>query len=127
MQTTDKKAPDPTETPELEREFWFQMLQGLSTKERILVLLYYREKKTMKEVGEELDLSESRVSQLHSHIIRDIKIKFQAHTGTGDYLDDLREEQMRNIASPPKPSSKRKYQKRWKSQTQELQSIEQEI
>lgn len=123
----DKKSPDPTDSKELHREFWFQMLKGLPTKERILMLLYYREKKTMKEVGEELDLSESRVSQMHSHIIRDMKIKLMAHSGMEDYLDGIREEQMYHISSPQKSSSKRKYRKRWKVPQQELESAAQEI
>lgn len=125
----DKKSPDPTDGQELQREFWFQILKGLSIKERILMLLYYREKKTMKKVGEELDLSESRVSQMHSNILRDMRIKFSMHAGTGDYLDQLREEEMLLPPSPPKekPSSKRKYRKRWKVPQQELESAAQEI
>ena len=127
MQTPDKKSPDPTDCKELQREFWFQVLKGLSTKERLFLLLYYREDKFMVEVGHEFGFSEAYISQMHSRIIRDMKIKFQAHTGTGDYLDNIREEQMRRAASPRKSSSKRKYQKRWKVPQQELESAAQEL
>ena len=43
--------------------------KGLSKPERLILLLYYYEEMTMKEIGATLDLSESRVSQMHSAII----------------------------------------------------------
>jgi len=43
--------------------------RGLSRAERLIVILYYFEEMTMKEIGETLDLSESRVSQMHSAIL----------------------------------------------------------
>ena len=45
------------------------MSQGLSRAERLIVTLYYFEEMTMKEIGATLDLSESRVSQMHSSIL----------------------------------------------------------
>jgi RNA polymerase sigma factor for flagellar operon FliA len=44
-------------------------LQMLSEKDRIILNLYYYEKLTLKEIGKILDVSESRVSQLHSRAI----------------------------------------------------------
>jgi RNA polymerase sigma factor FliA len=43
--------------------------KGLSKNERLILLLYYYEEMTMKEIGATLDLSESRVSQMHSAIL----------------------------------------------------------
>ncbi len=43
--------------------------RGLNRNERMIIILYYYEEMTMKEVGAALDLSESRVSQMHSAII----------------------------------------------------------
>ncbi len=43
--------------------------RGLSRAERLIIILYYYEEMTMKEIGETLDLSESRVSQMHSAIL----------------------------------------------------------
>lgn len=43
--------------------------KGLSRAERLIVVLYYYEEMTMKEIGATLDLSESRVSQMHSSIV----------------------------------------------------------
>jgi RNA polymerase sigma factor for flagellar operon FliA len=45
------------------------MTRGLSRAERLIIILYYFEEMTMKEIGATLDLSESRVSQMHSSII----------------------------------------------------------
>ena len=45
------------------------MSKGLSRAEQLIVTLYYFEEMTMKEIGLTLDLSESRVSQMHSSII----------------------------------------------------------
>ncbi|MEX2387862.1 MAG: FliA/WhiG family RNA polymerase sigma factor, partial [Phycisphaeraceae bacterium] len=39
--------------------------KGLSRAERLIIILYYYEEMTMKEIGVTLDLSESRVSQMH--------------------------------------------------------------
>lgn len=42
---------------------------GLSRAERLIVILYYFEEMTMKEIAEHLEMSESRVSQMHSAIM----------------------------------------------------------
>ena len=51
--------------------------KGLSRAERLIVVLYYYEQMTMKEIGATLDLSESRVSQLHSLILARLKAQMQ--------------------------------------------------
>jgi len=53
------------------------MTKGLSRAERLIVLLYYYEGMTMKEIGATLDLSESRVSQMHSSILARLKAHMQ--------------------------------------------------
>ncbi|NLF30715.1 MAG: FliA/WhiG family RNA polymerase sigma factor [Planctomycetes bacterium] len=47
--------------------------RGLNRAERLIIVLYYYEQMTMKEIGETLDLSESRVSQMHSAILERLK------------------------------------------------------
>jgi len=47
--------------------------RGLTRAERLILILYYYEEMTMKEIGETLDLSESRVSQMHSSILSRLK------------------------------------------------------
>ncbi len=51
--------------------------KGLSRAEKLIVLLYYYEAMTMKEIGSTLDLSESRVSQMHSSILQRLKAQMQ--------------------------------------------------
>lgn len=51
--------------------------KGLSRAERLIVVLYYYEEMTMKEIGMTLDLSESRVSQMHSSILLRLKAQMQ--------------------------------------------------
>ncbi|MHC5023408.1 MAG: FliA/WhiG family RNA polymerase sigma factor [Planctomycetota bacterium] len=51
--------------------------KGLSRAERLIIVLYYYEEMTMKEIGMTLDLSESRVSQMHSSILARLKAQMQ--------------------------------------------------
>lgn len=54
--------------------------KGLTRAEKLIVILYYYEEMTMKEIGVTLDLSESRVSQMHSVILERLKAQMQART-----------------------------------------------
>jgi len=47
--------------------------KGLSKNERLILILYYYEEMTMKEIGATLNLSESRVSQMHSAILERLR------------------------------------------------------
>lgn len=74
----DKDALD----PELEfkrKEVTDFVLKGVSRKERLILLLYYYEDLTMREIGSALNLSESRVCQLHSRIISRLKQQLKKH------------------------------------------------
>ena len=44
-------------------------LAGLTRTEKLIVVLYYYEEMTIGEIAKELDLSESRISEMHSSII----------------------------------------------------------
>lgn len=64
----DRRAEDPVQ--ELQRRDLHQLImKSLTRIERIILILYYFEEMTMKEIGATLDLSESRVSQMHSSIL----------------------------------------------------------
>lgn len=64
----DKRSEDPFQAAQ-RRDIRDLVTRGLSRAERLIILLYYFEEMTMKEIGETLDLSESRVSQMHSAIL----------------------------------------------------------
>ena len=49
--------------------------KDLSRSEQLIVILYYYEQMTMKEIGLTLDLSESRVSQMHTSIMARLKAR----------------------------------------------------
>lgn len=68
----DKKEPDPV-TEIQKRELIEYITKGLSKKERLILILYYYEELTMKEIGATLDLSESRVCQIHSKLMTRLK------------------------------------------------------
>jgi RNA polymerase sigma factor for flagellar operon FliA len=56
------------------------LTKGLSRAERLIIVLYYYEEMTMKEIGVTLDLSESRVSQMHSSVLARLKAQMQHRT-----------------------------------------------
>lgn len=68
----DKRSEVPTER--LERlDIIRKCTQQLNDKERLIIILYYYENLTMKEIGASLGLSESRVSQMHTAIVQKMK------------------------------------------------------
>src|SRR5213082_2219236 len=68
----DKRGADPVR--EIQRKDLKELItKGLSRAERLIIILYYFEEMTMKEIGSTLDLSESRVSQMHSSILARLK------------------------------------------------------
>ncbi len=55
-----------------------EVLALLSDKERLVISLYYYEELTQKEIADVLELSEGRVSQLHSQALIKLKTKLDA-------------------------------------------------
>jgi RNA polymerase sigma factor for flagellar operon FliA len=79
----DVKAKDPSQTFELEemKNMMADSINHLPERERIVVTLYYYEGLTMKEIGEVLSVTESRVCQMHTKAILRLKARLGASYG----------------------------------------------
>ncbi len=73
----DKSSDDPLRAAQ-RKDLKDLVTRGLSRAERLIVILYYFEEMTMKEIGETLDLSESRVSQMHSAILERLQNQLES-------------------------------------------------
>ena len=60
-----------------------EALKDLSEKEQQIITFYYYEEMTLKEIAQVLDVSESRISQLHTRALKKMKEKL------GPYMDIL--------------------------------------
>lgn len=67
-----RDALDQIETDEA-REVLLETIDGLPEQQRLVVALYYYEEMTLKEIGEALHISESRVSQIHTRAVKTLK------------------------------------------------------
>jgi RNA polymerase sigma factor for flagellar operon FliA len=75
----DPHAPDPTRSllsGEM-RQALAQAITRLPDRERLVVTLYYYEELTLREIGEVLSVTESRVSQLHTKAILRLRVRLQ--------------------------------------------------
>jgi RNA polymerase sigma factor for flagellar operon FliA len=64
--------------PTVRKAFFEELLRSLDTEQRIIMWARYRIGRSMKETGEFLGLSESRVSQMHSEVLRQIRKRLDA-------------------------------------------------
>ena len=64
------------------KRFWAEVCKGLDKTDRLILLMYYREQKSMAQVGESLGISESRISQRMKSIKERLKQR--------DWLNELR-------------------------------------
>ena len=56
-------------------DFWSVMGQGLTRDERLILDLYYTVGLGQREIGSILDLSESRISQMHTSVLKRLRVK----------------------------------------------------
>lgn len=73
----DRRSQDPIIEVQ-KRDLKNLLTKGLTRAERLIIVLYYYEEMTMKEIGATLDLSESRVSQMHSSIVERLKAQMNS-------------------------------------------------
>lgn len=72
---SDPNALDPHRELERQEAIFrlMQIVEALSERERRLLLLYYRDELTMKEVGAQLGVNESRISQIHAKLLTKLR------------------------------------------------------
>ncbi len=77
-----EEIPDPSDESVLEtmeknqrREFIYQYLQNLPRKKRLVLMFLYYEELSPKQISQVLNISEGRISQIHSEVIRDLRKK----------------------------------------------------
>ena len=71
----DDKKPSPQEVLEQKdvKKELEEALKRLPERERMIMVLYYHENMTLKEIGETINISESRICQLHAQAIMKLK------------------------------------------------------
>ncbi len=79
----DPDSPDPLDVimKEEGREILVQALNGLSERDRTVLALYYQEGLTLKEIGRVLEVSESRVCQLHTRALDRVRAELELQAG----------------------------------------------
>jgi len=76
----DRKSVDPVDT--IQQSDALEMITGsLTKKERLIILMYYYEGLTMREIGEIMELTESRVCQIHSNVMARLKAQLERAQG----------------------------------------------
>ena len=75
------KIPNPISQLNLKgvKEIVTKAIESLPEKQRLVLSLYYYEDLNLKEIGEVLDVTESRVSQLHTQAIMWLRRKLKSH------------------------------------------------
>jgi RNA polymerase sigma factor FliA len=59
------------------REEVFRAIEQLEARERLVLVLYYYEELTFKEIGRLLNISESRASQIHTTVIEHLRVRLK--------------------------------------------------
>ena len=72
----DKKTPDPLHLLH-QKDVLELITRHLIRKERLILVMYYYEGLTMREIGDILELTESRVCQIHSNIMQRLKMHLE--------------------------------------------------
>ncbi|MBQ7972752.1 MAG: FliA/WhiG family RNA polymerase sigma factor [Lachnospiraceae bacterium] len=77
-------APEKVAEQEEMKAMLIEALELLTEKEKKVIVLYYYEELTLKEISELLDVSESRVSQLHTKGLQKMKARLGKYVGILD-------------------------------------------
>jgi RNA polymerase sigma factor for flagellar operon FliA len=80
IEDTESDVPGEIERDELRREL-VGAVEALSTQERTVIVRYYFNGETLKEIKAELGVSESRVSQIHAQAVMHLRQRLRANAG----------------------------------------------
>ena len=75
VESEDFAQPEKQMEQKTMKELLVQSLESLTEKEKKVILLYYYEELTLKEISEVLEVSESRISQLHTKAIQKLRLR----------------------------------------------------
>lgn len=77
--TADFDQPDKIYEKQELKDILIKTLESLTEKEKKVIILYYYEELTLKEISHILEVSESRISQLHTKALQKMKTKLGAN------------------------------------------------
>ena len=73
----DENTPEEELLEKEKKEILAKMIETLPEKERLVITLYYYEGLLLKEIAEILQVTESRVSQIHSKVLARMRVKLE--------------------------------------------------
>jgi len=73
----DVELPDEALNKKEQKEILLEAINSLDERDRLIITLYYYENLNYKEISEVLNITVSRVSQVHSRILKELKEKLQ--------------------------------------------------
>ena len=73
----DENTPEEELLNKEQKQLLAEVIDGLPEKERLVITLYYYEGLLLKEIAEILQVTESRVSQIHSKVLAKMRVKLE--------------------------------------------------
>ncbi|MBU2492250.1 MAG: sigma-70 family RNA polymerase sigma factor [Bacteroidetes bacterium] len=74
---SDSEQPDEIMQKDEQKEILIRLIKSLEERDRLIISLYYYENLNYKEIADTLGITVSRVSQIHSKIMKEMKEKLQ--------------------------------------------------
>lgn len=74
---SEAEQPDEILQKDEQKEILIKLIQSLNERDRLIISLYYYENLNYKEIADTLGITVSRVSQIHTKIIKEMKEKLQ--------------------------------------------------
>ena len=77
LRNRDENSPEDELLEKEKKVILTQIIEALPEKERLVITLYYYEGMLLKEIAEVLQVTESRVSQIHSKVLAKMRTKLE--------------------------------------------------